>query len=48
MLAMAYHRLRHGAEAEQLFRDVTQWMANNVQKKSWSFRLDLQLLHQKE
>jgi serine/threonine protein kinase/Tfp pilus assembly protein PilF len=45
VLAMTYHRLGRGAEAEQLFQDVTQWMANNVQKKSWAFRLDLQLLH---
>src|SRR5262249_53925027 len=29
-LAMAYHRLRRGAEARQLFQEVTQWIQKNA------------------
>jgi tetratricopeptide (TPR) repeat protein len=56
MLAMAYHRLRRGAEARQLFQEVTQWIEKNAPEKpregasipfwfSWAHRLDIRLLH---
>ncbi|MFL5339741.1 MAG: protein kinase domain-containing protein [Gemmataceae bacterium] len=56
VLAMAYHRLRRDAEAQQLFQEVTQWIEKNAQENpkggagltpqlSWAHRLDLQLLH---
>ena len=31
---MAYHRLGRGAEAQQLFQEVTQWMEKNAQASS--------------
>jgi tetratricopeptide (TPR) repeat protein len=48
-LAMACHRLGRGAEAKQLFQEVTQWMEKNAKKPtlllSWAQILDLHLLH---
>ncbi len=45
-LAMAYHRLGRGVEAQQLFQEVTQWMEKNANEQlSWAHRLDLELLH---
>jgi tetratricopeptide (TPR) repeat protein len=55
-LAMAYHRLQRGAEAKQLFQEVTQWIEKNFPEKptervgdtllfTWAYRLDLHLLH---
>ncbi len=56
VLAMAYHRLGRGAEAQQLFQEVTRWVEKNAQEKlkegaslteplTWAHRLDLQFLH---
>ncbi len=55
-LAMAYHRLRRGAEAKQLFQEVTQWIEQNAPEQPeeaagfnprlfWAHRLDLHLLY---
>jgi Flp pilus assembly protein TadD len=56
-LAMAYHRLGHTAEAQELLIEATQWIEKNAQEKLaegaeleqpllWCQRLELQLLHQ--
>jgi tetratricopeptide (TPR) repeat protein len=56
VLAMAYHRLGRGEDAERLFQEATRWLEENVEGKvherngtggplPWALRLDLQLLH---
>jgi tetratricopeptide (TPR) repeat protein len=54
-LAMAYHRLGRGSEAQQLLQEVTRWMETNAERLeegaraplslAWAYRLGLQLLH---
>jgi serine/threonine protein kinase len=44
-LAMAYHRLGRGAEAQKLLQEVTEWMETNAQKELfWAHRMDMQML----